>query len=93
MPQQLVVLPVHCNVSLLLLPQVQQVRPSNPVFTRQQQLQHTYQNAARLLKEHSLPSPLWIVAAPLAQVGSYTFGNINPDILVHLMMFCCAIKM
>ncbi|KAL3155998.1 hypothetical protein ABBQ32_012987 [Trebouxia sp. C0010 RCD-2024] len=48
--------------------QVQQVRPSNPVFTRQQQLQHTYQNAARLLKEHSLPSPLWIVAAPLAQI-------------------------
>ena len=64
-------LPCKCDVRPLLLPQVQQDRPSNPVVTRQQQLQYTYQKAARLLKEHSLPSPLWVVAAPLAQVGYY----------------------
>ena len=52
----------------LPLPQVQQSGPSNEV-TKRQQLQHMLQKVTRLLKEQSLPSPLWVVAAPLAQVS------------------------
>lgn len=48
--------------------QVQHRGPSDEV-TRQQQLQHMLRRVSRLLKEQSLPSPLWVVAAPLAQVS------------------------
>ena len=48
--------------------QVQHGGLSNEV-TRQQQLQHMLLRVRGLLKEQSLPSPLWIVAAPLAQVS------------------------
>ena len=58
------------DVPLLLPPQVQQSRPPNEV-TKQQQLHQTLRRVAALVKEHSLPSPLWILAAPLAQVGSH----------------------
>ena len=53
-------------VSLVLLVQTQ---PPAQTVSQGQQLQQTLQKVAALQRQRSLPSPLWIVAAPLAQVG------------------------
>ena len=52
----------------MILLQIQQQHPPDGV-NRKERFQQTLQKVARLRKQHSLPSLLWIIAAPLVQVN------------------------
>ena len=54
-------------VSCALLLQIQESHPDE--VNRKDKIRKTLQKVARLRKQQSLPSPLWIIAAPLAQVS------------------------